>query len=105
MASFYLLKRFGEAFVIVIQLGWPVTLVIRGNKVSSSGGGGFAVAGAVGRGGRGGPVLSFTDTGVLSGSGESLGRTAIHPAGTEQTSLDFLSQGWARERNDFLDYV
>ena len=102
MTSFYLLKRFGEAFVIVIQLGRPVTFVIRRNKVSSSGGGGFAVARAVGRG-RGGPVLPFTDTGVLSGSGENLGGTAIHPARTEQTSLDFLSQGWTRERNDFLD--
>ena len=104
MTSFYLLKRFGEAFVIVIQLGWPVTLVIRGNKVSSSGGSSLALAGMNSVGGRR-PVLSFTDTAVLSGSGESLGRTAIHPAGTEQTSLDFLSQGWARERNDFLDCV
>ena len=77
-------------------------MVIRGNKVSSSGGSAFAVARAVGRG-RGGPILSFTDTRVLSSSGENLGVTAIHAARTEQTSLDFLSQGWTRERNDFLD--
>lgn len=102
VTPFNLLESFGKAYVVIVQLGRPFTMIVRGNKVSSSGGGsGFSIA-SVGSGIGRRPVLSFTDTGILSGFGEDLGGTAIEAAGPEQTVLDLLSQRRTGESDNFL---
>lgn len=86
---FDLLERFGKAFIVIVQLGRPFAMVVGGDKISSGSGRGFAVSGLV-SGVRRRPVLSFADAGILGSFGKDPGRTAVEPAGPEQTGFDFL---------------
>ena len=73
VTTFDLLESLGEAFIVVFQFGRPVALIIGGNEVSAGSGSGFAVTIAIlAIRRRRGPVLSFTDTGILGSFGEDL---------------------------------
>lgn len=106
VSSLNLLECLGESLIVVIQLGGPFYVAIRGHEIPPARGGRcrFSISVDSAIGGGGGAILALANTGILRGLGENFRRSAaIHAARAQQTVSDLLGQGGSGKGDDFLE--